>query len=138
VNSVAGKDQLVIAENTSKNTHNVVAELLGEVANRKVLDLPCGEGAFSKRMFESGADVFSADFLNIIKIPHAQFSSVDMNARLPYADAMFDAVVCIDGIEHIEKPFDFIRECRRIIRKGGVLIISTPNLSALRSRWRYL
>ncbi len=138
MNSVAGKDQLVIAENTSKNTHNVVAELLGEVANRKVLDLPCGEGAFSKRMFESGADVFSADFLNIIKIPHAQFSSVDMNARLPYADAMFDAVVCIDGIEHIEKPFDFIRESRRIIRKGGVLIISTPNLSALRSRWRYL
>ena len=132
------KNQLVIAENTSKNTHNVVAELLGEVTNRKVLDLPCGEGAFSKRMFESGADVFSADYLNIIKIPHAQFSSVDMNERLPYADAMFDAVVCIDGIEHIEKPFDFIRECRRIIRKGGVLIISTPNLTALRSRWRYL
>jgi 2-polyprenyl-3-methyl-5-hydroxy-6-metoxy-1,4-benzoquinol methylase len=138
VNSVAAKDQLIIAENTSKNTHNVVAKLLGEVANRKVLDLPCGEGAFSKRMFESGANVFSADFLNIIKIPHAQFSAVDMNERLPYPDAMFDAVVCIDGIEHIEKPFDFIRECQRVIRKGGVLIISTPNLSALRSRWRYL
>src|SRR5687767_8244272 len=89
-------------------------------------------------MFESGADVFSADYLNIIKIPHAQFSLVDMNERLPYADEMFDAVVCIDGIEHIEKPFNFIRECQRIIRKGGVLIISTPNLSALRSRWRYL
>jgi len=132
------KDQVVIAENTSKNTHNVVAELLGDVASRKVLDLPCGEGAFSKRMFDSGADVFSADFVNIIKIPHAQFSLVDMNERLPYADEMFDAVVCIDGIEHIEKPFNFIRECQRIIRKGGVLIISTPNLSALRSRWRYL
>jgi 2-polyprenyl-3-methyl-5-hydroxy-6-metoxy-1,4-benzoquinol methylase len=48
---------------------------------------------------------------------------------------MFDAVVSIDGIEHIERPFDFIRECRRMIRKDGVLIISTPNLTALRSRW---
>lgn len=133
------KNQLVIAENTSKNTHNVVAELLGEGADYKVvLDLPCGEGAFSKRMLERGADVFSADCLNILKIPHAQFSLVDMNERLPYADAMFDAVVCIDGIEHIERPFDFIKECRRIIRTGGVLIISTPNLTALRSRWRYL
>jgi len=132
-------DQLVIAENTSKNTHNVVAKLLGAVAHRKViLDVPCGEGAFSKRMLESGADVFSADYVNIIQIPHAQFSRVDMNERLPYDDALFDAVVCIDGIEHIERPFDFIRECSRIIRKGGVLIISTPNLSALRSRWRYL
>jgi SAM-dependent methyltransferase len=116
-----------------------VAELVGDVADGKVvLDLPCGEGAFTKRMLESGANVFSADFLNILRIPHGQFSVVDMNQRLPYADAMFDAVVCIDGIEHIERPFDFIRECQRIIRKGGVLIISTPNLSALRSRWRYL
>ena len=132
-------DQLVIPENTSKNTHNVVAELLGEVANRKlILDLPCGEGAFTKRMLNSGADVVSADCLNIIKLPHAQFSHVNMDERLPYADASFDAVICIDGIEHIERPFDFIRECQRIIRKDGVLIISTPNLSALRSRWRYL
>lgn len=136
---VVAQTELVIPENTSKNTHNVVAELVGDVADGKVvLDLPCGEGAFTKRMLDSGADVFSADFLNILRIPHSQFSVVDMNQRLPYADAMFDAVVCIDGIEHIERPFDFIRECQRIIRKGGVLIISTPNLSALRSRWRYL
>jgi SAM-dependent methyltransferase len=136
---VVAQTELVIPENTSKNTHNVVAELVGDVADGKVvLDLPCGEGAFTKRMLESGANVFSADFLNILRIPHGQFSVVDMNQRLPYADAMFDAVVCIDGIEHIERPFDFIRECQRIIRKGGVLIISTPNLSALRSRWRYL
>ena len=132
-------DQLVIAENTSKNTHNVVAELVGEEPDRKViLDLPCGEGAFSKRMLERGADIFSADCLNIIRIPHPQFSLVDMNERLPYADDTFDAVVCIDGIEHIERTFDFIRECRRITRTGGALIISTPNLTALRSRWRYL
>ena len=136
---VVAQTELVIPENTSRNTHNVVAELVGDVADGKVvLDLPCGEGAFTKRMLESGADVFSADFLNILRIPHEQFSVVDMNQRLPYADAAFDAVVCIDGIEHIERPFDFIRECQRIIRKGGVLIISTPNLSALRSRWRYL
>lgn len=132
-------DQLVIPENTSKNTHNVVAELLGDVASGKVvLDVPCGEGAFTQRMLAKGANVISADFVNIIKVPHAQFSRADMNERLPYDDATFDAVVCIDGIEHIERPFDFIRECQRILRQGGVLIISTPNLTALRSRWRYL
>jgi 2-polyprenyl-3-methyl-5-hydroxy-6-metoxy-1,4-benzoquinol methylase len=76
------KNQFVIAESTSKNTYNVVAELLGEGADNKViLDLPCGEGAFSKRMLERGADIFSADYLNIIKIPHPQFSLVDMNER---------------------------------------------------------
>ena len=136
---MVAKNQLVIAEATSKNTHNVVAELLGEGADYKViLDLPCGEGAFTKRMLERGAEVFSADCVNILKIPNPRFSLVDMNGRLPYDDATFDAVVCIDGIEHIGRPFDFIKECQRIVRKGGVLIISTPNLTALRSRWRYL
>src|ERR1700754_2612576 len=97
-------NELLIAENTSKNTHNVVAELLGDPTQKAILDLPCGEGAFTKRMLEKGANVFSADCANIIKIPHTQFSVVDMNGRLPYADATFDAVVCIDGIEHIERP----------------------------------
>lgn len=130
---------LVIPENTSKNTHNVVEELLGQMSPQQVvLDLPCGEGAFTQRMLAKGVDVFSADFLNIIQLPHAKFSRANMDERLPYADAAFDAVICIDGIEHIERPFDFIRECQRIIRKDGMLIISTPNLSALRSRWRYL
>ena len=133
------KDQLVIPENTSKNTHNVVEELLGEVSSQQViLDLPCGEGAFTQRMLAKGADVVSADFLNIIQLPNAKFSQANMDERLPYPDATFDAVICIDGIEHIERPFDFIRECQRIIRPRGVLIISTPNLTALRSRWRYL
>lgn len=31
-----------------------------------------------------------------------------MNERLPYDDVMFDAVVCIDGIEHIERTFDLV------------------------------
>ncbi len=136
--AMTNTNELLIAENTSRNTHNVVAELLGDTHQKVILDLPCGEGAFTKRMFEKGASIFSADCANIIKVPHSQFSLVDMNGKLPYADATFDGVVCIDGIEHIERPFDFIRECGRIIRKGGVLIISTPNLTALRSRWRYL
>jgi 2-polyprenyl-3-methyl-5-hydroxy-6-metoxy-1,4-benzoquinol methylase len=56
---------------------------------------------------------------------------------LPYKRASFDAVVCIDGLAHVERPWDFLRECRRILRPKGILIISTPNISSLRSRWRW-
>lgn len=127
----------MIAENTSKNTHNIVVRLLDDEQGHKViLDVPCGEGAFTKRMLAQGADVFSADCLDILRLPHEQFSIVDMDRELPYPDEVFDAVVCTDGIEHLERPFDFIKECYRIIRKGGV--ISTSNLMALRSRWRWL
>jgi len=128
-----------IPENTSKNTHNVVSELLAEEAEVKtVLDVPCGAGAFTKRMLDRGLKVVSVDYEDLMQAPRGGLMLADMNATLPFAEGVFDAVVCIDGIEHIERPFDFIGECHRVTRKGGVLVISTPNLSALRSRWRWL
>ena len=128
-----------LLENAGENTHNVVERLvLEEKDHRKILDIPCGEGAFTWRMMEKQVDVFSADCENIIKFDKAKFQVADMNKELPYHDGQFDGVVCIDGIEHIERQFDFIRECRRIVKPKGFLIISTPNITALRSRWRWL
>ena len=126
-------------ELTSRNTHAVVARLLQAAAvGRAVLDIPCGEGAFLARLRAHGVDGHGADLVNRVTLPGARFTAADMNAPLPFGDAAFDAVVCIDGIEHLERPFDFVRECHRILRPGGVLIVSTPNISALRSRWRWL
>jgi 2-polyprenyl-3-methyl-5-hydroxy-6-metoxy-1,4-benzoquinol methylase len=128
-----------IPEGTSRNTHNVVSDLLAEEPGIKtVLDAPCGAGAFTKRMLDRGLNVCSIDCEDSMQAPRGQFMLADMNEGLPFAEGVFDAVVCIDGIEHLERPFDFIGECRRVTRKGGVLVISTPNLSALRSRWRWL
>jgi SAM-dependent methyltransferase len=126
-------------ELTSRHTHAVVARLLGaEPLCRAVLDIPCGEGAFLERLRGLGLDGHGADLVNRLTRPGARFTAADMNAPLPFADGTFDAVVCIDGIEHLERPFDFVRECRRVVRPGGVLLVSTPNISALRSRWRWL
>lgn len=129
-----------IPENTSRNTHNVVAELLLArcPAAGTVLDIPCGAGAFTKRLLDRGVPVVSGDVVDGCLDPRAQFRVCNMNERLPFGDGELTAVVCIDGIEHIERPFDFISECARIVRRDGWLILSTPNISALRSRWRYL
>lgn len=126
-------------ELTSKNTHAVVARLLrAEPHCRVVLDIPCGEGAFLERLRALGLEGRGSDIANRLARPGTAFTAADMNAPLPFPDGAFDAVVCIDGIEHLERPFDFVRECRRIVRRGGVLVVSTPNISALRSRWRWL
>jgi 2-polyprenyl-3-methyl-5-hydroxy-6-metoxy-1,4-benzoquinol methylase len=127
-----------IPENTSKNTHNVVAGLLfGHERNKKVLDIPSGAGAFTKRLLDQKVEVHSADIENIMQVDNQNFREADMNKPLPYENGFFDVVVCIDGIEHLENPFDFVRESCRVLSKGGSLIISTPNITALRSRWRW-
>ncbi|MBP9707159.1 MAG: class I SAM-dependent methyltransferase [Oligoflexales bacterium] len=127
-----------IGECTTKNTHQIAANILfSHLKNGRVLDIPSGEGAFAKRCKERGLDIIAGDVENICKVPGIEFAQVDMSKTLSFTDASFDAVVSLDGIEHIERQFDFIRECNRITRRGGQLIVSTPNISSLRSRWRW-
>ena len=57
---------------------------------------------------------------------------------LPYADASFDLVTCTEVIEHLEHYRAALREMARVLRPGGVLIVTTPNVLNLRSRLRYL
>jgi 2-polyprenyl-3-methyl-5-hydroxy-6-metoxy-1,4-benzoquinol methylase len=126
-------------ELTSKNTHNVVAQmLLREPGCSVIMDIPCGKGAFAKRMAEQGRKIIAADCSGDPGLPGVRYVEANMDRPLSLADGELDAVACIDGIEHIERQFDFIRECRRIIRPGGCIVISTPNISSLRSRARWL
>jgi len=134
-----------VSENAAKNTHNVVEGLLldrkswDQIEQMKVLDLPCGEGAFTKRLLQKKIAVVPSDIVNILSIHEKtdNFVLSDMDKRLPFDNQLFTEIVCIDGIEHIERPFDFVRECNRVIVPSGRVLISTPNISAVRSRWRY-
>jgi SAM-dependent methyltransferase len=130
---------IAIAESACENTHAVIEEMIvTDHPSGPVLDIPCGQGAFTKRLMDRGVEVHSADIVQNDRSNNPRFRTADMNKKLPYEDNTFSGVVCIDGIEHIERQFDFIRECRRVIRPGGFLLISTPNISSLRSRFRWL
>ena len=67
-----------------------------------------------------------------------RFLRLDLDERLPVADATFDAVVSLEGIEHLLLPARCLAEFCRILRPGGVLVLTTPNINNLQSRWHYL
>mgnify|MGYP006294564407 CR=1 FL=1 len=64
--------------------------------------------------------------------------AADLNAPLPIGDERYDALVCCEGMEHIENPYLVLREYGRILQPGGVLVVSIPNTIDLRQRWRFL
>jgi 2-polyprenyl-3-methyl-5-hydroxy-6-metoxy-1,4-benzoquinol methylase len=124
--------------NTSKGTSRVILSLLEGQPIGRVLDAPAGEGAMSRLLAKRGHDVIAFE-IDEREFAAKEVSLVtgDMNRPLPFRNESFTYVVCMDGIEHLENPYLTIREFARILKRDGALFISTPNISAFRSRARY-
>lgn len=108
-------------------------------ASARVLDAPCGgSAALTLALLEKGFNAIGADV-----DPDAQarlgkaFAKVDLNATLPWPSQNFDAIFSTEGIEHLESHYSFLREMHRILKPDGILVITTPNITALRSRVRF-
>lgn len=108
---------------------------------RLVADLCAGQGAFSSRLMEAGYQVVPVDVdIQWFKVPALSVVQADLNK--PFVDTLghgrFDCVVCLEGIEHLENPWEFTRQCRRLLRSEGILLLSSPNVECLLSRFIFL
>ena len=120
-------------------THERAAELFASwPRDGRVLDLAAGSGAFARRLLELGYAVEACDlYPEQFKVSEVPVRFADLSERLPYEPASFEYLCCLEGIEHLEDQFAFLRECWRVLRPGGRLLLSTPNVLGLASRWRY-
>lgn len=112
-----------------------VLEILGNVKNKNVLDLACGQGYFSKILADKGARVtgidISEDLISIAKEkfenPTIQFLVRDGSDLEGIKDNQFEAVVCNMSFHDIENVGETIDEIARVIQISGKLIFSIPH-----------
>lgn len=112
----------------------------------RVADIGAGEGFFSQLLGEhvksklglEPAEVITACdiFPEYFRYPDVSCLKISPDGRLPYDDESIDVACSLEVIEHVEDQFAFTRELHRILRPGGLAIISTPNVLNLNSRWR--
>jgi SAM-dependent methyltransferase len=125
--------------NTVHMTRLHVAKLILDAGHKRVLDIPCGTGALSQLLLDGGREVVSADLCpEGFVVPGRVAVRVNLNTVLPFESESFDAMACVEGIEHIENPHLLAREANRMLRKGGMLYVTTPNVLSIRSRLSYL
>jgi 2-polyprenyl-3-methyl-5-hydroxy-6-metoxy-1,4-benzoquinol methylase len=104
-------------------------------AGHAILNLPSGHGELSRELEKQGGQVTSADlFPEFSKYRPEDVVKADMNQPLPFESGSFDAIVCQEGVEHLENVPSFLAECRRVLKNGGRLFITTPNYLDLSSR----
>lgn len=107
--------------------------LSGGLANKKILDLPAGNGWVSDSLAKLGATVVPAD----INEERPNYVQANMEHDLPFVNEEFDCVICAEGIEHVLRPEALFSELARVLKKGGLLIITTPNVQNVYSRFQY-
>jgi SAM-dependent methyltransferase len=90
----------------------------------RILDVACGTGYGTAMLGAVGVDL-SPDALRAACRETDRLVRGDA-LRLPFG-GIFDAVVSFETVEHVADAEGFVAECRRVLRPGGVLVMSTPN-----------
>jgi ubiquinone/menaquinone biosynthesis C-methylase UbiE len=115
--------------------HQYIFQLSREyVKNKVVLDIGCWTGQYTKLGARVAKKMYgldpSSEAISFAKkqIPQANFA-VGSATRLPYPKDYFDVVIMSEVLEHVplNTELKVFMEIRRVLKKGGVLILSTPN-----------
>jgi SAM-dependent methyltransferase len=110
-------------------------QLFDRMEHSVLLDIPAGAGGESARLEQMGFAVVSADlFPPAGGVPAPRWVRADCNAPLPFRTGAFDAVLSREGIEHFENQAGFVRECARVLRPGGRIVLTTPNVMHVGAR----
>jgi len=114
-------------------------QIAGRVDGVRLLDLGAGMGGFAVAAALRGAQVVASEYnpaycrIILLRAARYHLHLPVINAAgeaLPLPDAAFDAVVCWDVIEHVQSPDRVLREIARVLRPGGVALITVINRRA--------
>lgn len=116
-------------------TQSLLESAVYGVAGKSVLDMGCGDGVLSYRITRAGGIVSGIDLCEyaieyakkqaILRRVHIDFSIQDVCAT-KFPDGTFDAVVSNEVIEHLSEPGKMLLEIKRVLRPGGIAVLSTP------------
>jgi ubiquinone biosynthesis O-methyltransferase len=116
--------------------------IVGEWRGKKVLDLGCGGGFMAVALAERDVIVTGIDPAKgaiAAAQRHAEANQLELCYRvgsgesIPFAEGVFDIVVCVDVLEHVEDLQQVLSEIRRVLRPGGLFLFDTINRNPLAS-----
>jgi SAM-dependent methyltransferase len=102
---------------------------------KRVIDLSAGSGYIVNLFHDAGAVVTLYDlFPDQNKFCRVPCQHIDLQKEFPVPAGEADIVILAETIEHLPNQYFFFKEASRVLKRGGSLLLTTPNSSSLRSR----
>ena len=115
-----------------------IASAFPDLADVRVVDIGAGGGGLISELARRGASCAALDYPTCT-LPGVDTISHDLNSgTLPFEDESFDVVVATEVVEHLRMQYAVLHEMVRVLKPGGLLVITIPNYWNLHYRIRYL
>lgn len=107
-----------------------------DAPQRLILDIGSGAGNMAHHLAHYGRVIGLESNMRPLAVAQARGLQAlgGLGNRLPFADATFDVIALLDTLEHIPDEFGVLREVQRVLKPGGVLLVTVPALMWL---WSY-
>jgi SAM-dependent methyltransferase len=122
-----------------ESIHSAILKWFDARKRGRVLDAPAGYGHLSMKLKDLGFDVVCGEIdPEIFAVPELSCVYTDLNRKIDAADASFDYVTCVDGLEHMTDPYTAVAEFARVLKPGGYGVFSIPNYCNIEKRIKFL
>jgi SAM-dependent methyltransferase len=129
-------------ENRLEGIAAALTTLAGEIGARRALEAGCGTGRWLGDLQAAGLETCGLDIsFGMLEKAHSRDAHIPLvcgsAGRLPFHDASFDLVCCVNALHHFDDRRGFIFEARRLLRPGGALAIigMDPHAEGQRELW---
>ncbi|MBI1355733.1 MAG: methyltransferase domain-containing protein [Acidobacteria bacterium] len=127
------------SETMAGTTDSIATQYAGQLSRleplsgRRVVDYGAGLGSMSRALSQAGAAVIAVDPFSARELRKQGIDAHDTLRALP-GEELYDGCTAIEVFEHLRAPWETMAEIRSVLRPGGFLLITTPNIQGLKPR----